>query len=106
MLALLKKYKMQGKHPSIKDIELELSDLVIPENLLSNESLSTDDEQEEEQVTPFRVDSWCPHCHKGVRVCVIATERAIRRLEVLLSSELFFICPGCSRSIFRNGRTT
>nr|AYA93852.1 MAG: E7 protein [Human papillomavirus] len=95
---------MRGQQPTIKDIELDLRELVLPGNLLSNESLSTDDEAEEEQVSPFKVDSWCPNCHKGVRVCVIATTPAIRTLEVLLACNLSFVCPGCSRSIFRNGR--
>ncbi|AUB51276.1 E7 protein [human papillomavirus 215] len=95
---------MQGDAPSIKDINLDLQDLVLPENLLSNESLSTDEETEEEQVTPFQVDSWCPSCHKGVRVCVLASERAIQQLQSLLFEELRFVCPRCSREIFRNGR--
>mgnify|MGYP002759076618 CR=1 FL=1 len=95
---------MQGKHPTIKDINLELSELVIPENLLCNESLSTDEEPEEEQVTPYQVDSWCPNCNKGVRVCVLATSFAIQAFQRLLTQQLQFVCPGCSRVIFRNGR--
>lgn len=95
---------MQGKRPTIKDIDLDLNELIMPENLLSNESLSTDEEQEEEQLTPFKVDSWCPNCHQAIRVCVLATAAAIRRFEVLLVTDLSFVCPGCSRHIFRNGR--
>lgn len=95
---------MQGKKPTIADIELDLEELIMPADLLSNESLSPDDEQQEEQVTPYQVDSWCPNCHQGVRVCVLASAECIRRLEVLLVSGLFFVCPGCSRVIFRNGR--
>ena len=97
---------MQGRKPTIADIELELEELIMPADLLSNESLSPDDEQQEEQVTPFRVDSWCPTCHQGVRVCVLATADCLRRLEVLLVSGLFFVCPGCSRLTFRNGRSS
>ncbi|AUB51283.1 E7 protein [Human papillomavirus type 216] len=96
---------MQGKEPSLKDITLELSDLVMPENLLSNESLSADEDPEEEQVTPYRVDSCCPNCHKRVRVCVLATDFAIYQFERLLLEQLQFICPGCSRVIFSHGRT-
>nr|AYA93945.1 MAG: E7 protein [Human papillomavirus] len=95
---------MQGKHPTIKDIDLDLRELIMPENLLSNESLSTDEEQEEEQLTPFKVDTCCPNCHQALRVCVLATAAAIRRLEVLLVTDLSFVCPGCSRLIFRHGR--
>lgn len=95
---------MQGETPTLKDIDLDLHELIMPANLLSNESLSPDDEQQEEQVTPFQIDSWCPNCHKALRVCVLASAASLRRLEVLLVSDLSFVCPGCSRLIFRNGR--
>nr|AYA94207.1 MAG: E7 protein [Human papillomavirus] len=96
---------MRGEVATIRDINLELEDLVMPANLLSNESLSPDDVPEEEQVSPFKVDSLCQHCNKCIRLCVIATAGAIYLLEqLLLSSELCFVCPACARTTVRNGR--
>lgn len=98
---------MQGKAATIKDIELHLEELVLPLNLLSNESLSLDDEPEEEHLSPFKVDSCCKNCNRCIRICVAATTGAICVLEqLLLSSDLSFLCPGCSRSVVRHGRTT
>ncbi|ATQ38201.1 E7 [Gammapapillomavirus sp.] len=96
---------MRGNRATIKDIELELSELVMPANLLSNESLSPDDTPEEEQVSPFKVDSLCEHCNNCIRICVIATTGGIRLLEqLLLASQLSFLCPGCARTTVRHGR--
>lgn len=97
---------MRGQTATIKDINLELEELVIPANLLSNESLSPDETPEEEQVAPFKVDSLCPHCNKCIRLCVVATAGAIYLLEqLLLSSDLYFVCPACARTTVRNGRS-
>nr|AYA93885.1 MAG: E7 protein [Human papillomavirus] len=97
---------MRGQEATIKDISLELEELVIPANLLSNESLSPDETPEEEQVAPFKIDSLCPHCNKCIRLCVTATAGAIYFLErLLLSSELCFLCPACARTTVRHGRS-
>ena len=96
---------MRGDVATIKDIELHPENLVMPANLLSNESLSPDDQPEEEQVSPFKVDSCCYHCNRGVRICVVASAGAIRHLEhLLLSSDLSILCAGCARTAVRNGR--
>lgn len=96
---------MRGDTVTIKDIELHLEDLVMPANLLSNESLSPDDTPEEEQLSPFKVDSLCERCNNYIRICVTATTGAIRVLEqLLLASQLSFLCPGCARTAVRNGR--
>lgn len=96
---------MIGKQPNIPgDIELELEELVLPQNLLSEESLSPDSEaDEEEELQPFKIDTCCA-CETGVRVCVLATSAAIRTLQQLLLQELKIICPRCSRNLLRNGR--
>lgn len=98
-------FNMRGNSPTVRDIELDLQELILPENLLSNESLSLDDVPEEEQLSPFKVDSWCPNCNQGVRICVLASNGAIRQLEFLLStSDLSILCPGCARARVRHGR--
>lgn len=94
---------MIGKEPQIKDIELDLAELVLPDNLLANESLSPDVEAEEEvELHPFKIDSYCT-CKTGVRICVLASRAAISTLQLLLSQELTIICPTCSKAL-RNGR--
>lgn len=98
---------MIGKESTIKDIELNLNDLVLPSNLLcEEESLSPDCEAEEEQsVTTYKVDSHCYICGTGVRVCVAATTPAIRLFEELLVGGLTLLCPRCSRGHFHHGRS-
>lgn len=97
---------MRGPDVDIDDIELHLESLVLPENLLSNESLSPDTEGQPEEVeqVPYRVDTYCRACGTGVRVCVLATRLAILTLEQLLTVELSLLCPSCSRIHFRHGR--
>nr|AYA94763.1 MAG: E7 protein [Human papillomavirus] len=97
---------MIGNAPDIKDIELELDNLVLPHNLLSDESLSPDDVQEEEEEQfAYRVDTSCYSCGTGVRLTVWATHRAIQTLQLLLTQELNIVCPGCSRHQFHDGRS-
>ena len=97
---------MRGNVATLKDIELHLEELVMPMNLLSNESLSPDETPEEEQVSPFKVDSQCHNCNQCIRICVIATAGAILLLEqLLLSTDLSLLCPGCARTRLRNGRS-
>ncbi|ATQ38540.1 E7 [Gammapapillomavirus 22] len=97
---------MIGPQSDVKDIELHLEELVLPENLLSNESLSPDTEGQPEEVeqVPYRVDTYCKACGTGVRVCVLASRLAILTFERLLVEELSLLCPSCSRTYFRHGR--
>jgi len=95
---------MIGNKPTISDIELELDQLVIPENLLCSESLSPDSEGQEEERAPFKVETCCNSCETGVRLCVYSTHSAIQILEQLLLSELSLLCPACSRNLFHHGR--
>ncbi|AEM24629.1 transforming protein [Human papillomavirus 140] len=98
---------MMGNAPTIKDIELdaELGDLILPSQLLCEESLSPDDSPEEELLSPYRVDSLCNSCTARVRLCVVATADAIQFLERLLFRDLSIVCPRCSRDVLRHGRT-
>ena len=54
---------MKGQAPTLKDIVLELEEVILPQNLLSNESLSLDDAPEEEHLSPYKVDSYCYKCN-------------------------------------------
>ena len=92
---------MRGDVATIPDVVLE--SLVIPAKLLSNESLSPDEQPEEEQC--FRVDTLCYNCKIRIRVCVIASDEAIRELQVLLLGELQFLCPSCARALNNHGRS-
>lgn len=96
---------MRGNNPTIKDIELDLHDLVIPANLIANESLSPDDLPEEEQQLPFKIDCSCGTCGAGVRLAVLATQIGISTLQHLLTSDLSIICPRCFRGHFHHGRS-
>nr|AYA93518.1 MAG: E7 protein [Human papillomavirus] len=97
---------MIGPNIQSGDIELDLESLVLPENLLSNESLSPDTEGQAEEVeqAPYTVDTSCKSCGAGVRICVVASRLAILTLQTLLTLELSLLCPSCSRSVVRHGR--
>nr|QCQ84373.1 E7 [Human papillomavirus 172] len=97
---------MRGPAPRAGDIELELESLVLPQNLLSNESLSPDTEGQPEEVeqVPFKVDTCCWACGAGVRLCVVASRLSILTFEQLLIGELSLLCPPCSKIYCRNGR--
>ncbi|ATQ38547.1 E7 [Gammapapillomavirus 23] len=96
---------MIGNSVNIRDIELNLEALVLPENLLSDESLSPDLVPEEEEQQAYRVDTCCSTCGTGVRVSVLATRSAIRILQGLLLHELSLFCPQCSRLHLQHGRS-
>nr|AUB51262.1 E7 protein [Human papillomavirus type 213]CAD1814379.1 E7 protein [Human papillomavirus type 213] len=88
---------MRGNNPTINDIELHLEELVLPVNLLANESLSLDDQPEEEQQQYYRVDSLCGNCNTRVRLVVLANNAAIRELQQLLFASLSIVCSRCAR---------
>ena len=94
---------MHGEVSTIRDIELHFEDLVLPANLVSSESLSPDDELEEER-NIYKVDTCCDSCERGVRIFVSATVVAIRSFHQLLCAELSVICPGCARRSLQHGR--
>lgn len=96
---------MQGDVATLPDIILE--SLVLPLNLLCNEpneSLSTDEEPEEEQF--YKVDSVCHTCGARLRVCVVASTFAIHTLHSLLLQELHLLCPKCAKQICHHGRAS
>ncbi|AUB51255.1 E7 protein [Human papillomavirus type 212] len=98
---------MRGQEPTIRDINLNLEELVLPANLLSDEDEPPVDDvsvaEEERQL--FRVDTSCANCETGIRVIVYSTNSGVRRLFDLLLEDLSFVCPGCARSSVRHGRS-
>lgn len=98
---------MRGAAPRVDDLNLELNDLVLPINLLSEEVLQpSDDESEapEEELFPFRIDTCCYRCEVNVRITLFAVEFGLRALEQLIvDGKLTFCCTTCARTL-RNGR--
>lgn len=97
---------MRGNKPTIGDINLELSPLVLPANLLCDEALPAEEAQQEEPVCPYRVVTDCGLCQKGLAVHVLATEIGIRTLEQLLCGDVELICPACIRARRHGGQRT
>lgn len=97
---------MRGDVATIQDINLNFDELVLPANLLAaEESLSPDEEPEEEPKEPYKVDTYCVNCRTGVRFFVVATSSSIRTLQQLLLGELSLVCIGCSRVRLQHGRS-
>ncbi|ATQ38220.1 E7 [Gammapapillomavirus 6] len=96
---------MRSTEPTIKDINVELEPLVIPENLLCGEvSLEEEEEEQEEQAqSPYRVVTQCKHCSKQLCVYVVATDVGIRIFEHVLCGDLDLVCPTCGRQQHRHG---
>ena len=96
---------MIGERPTIRDINVNLEELVLPDKLLWSESLSPDSEPEEERDL-YSIDTCCNFCHCRIRVVVFATGSAITLFEQLLFGQLSFLCPRCSRGTSQHGRTS
>nr|AYA93898.1 MAG: E7 protein [Human papillomavirus] len=96
---------MIGERPTLRDIDIDLEELVLPDNLLCSESLSPDSEPEEERDL-YSIDTCCNHCHCRIRVVVYATGSAIILVQQLLLGQLSFLCPRCSRGTSQHGRTS
>ena len=96
---------MIGQRATIEDINLNLEELVLPESLLCNESLSPDVEPEEEERHHYSIDTCCKHCNSVIRIVVYATGSAIHLLQQLLVAELSLLCPLCARNTSRHGRS-
>lgn len=95
---------MIGNNANVQNLAIELDDLILPQNLLAEESLSPDAEPEEEERHPFWVDTSCGTCSAGVRICIFATSAAVQTLQLLLQRELAIVCTGCSKGRLRHGR--
>lgn len=96
--------KMRGDRPTVKQLDIDLEELVLPINLLSDEQLPVEEEVEVELKEPFRVSTCCGICHTNVRLFVLATTPAIRGLEQLLLEDLNVVCVSCAKKESKNGR--
>lgn len=93
---------MRGIAPTNRDLGLNLDELVLPENLLSDETLDT--EEEESQPEHYRVVTDCNRCHCSLRLCVaVQSSFHIRALQTLLLDGLSLVCQRCTREL-NNGR--
>lgn len=97
---------MIGNQPTAESLAINLEELILPENLLAEESLSPDVDPEEEERQPFWVDTCCGTCNASVRLSILATQSAVCLLRVLLQGELSFVCIRCSKDRLRHGRTS
>lgn len=95
---------MIGLQPTKEDINIELEDLVLPQNLIAEESLSPDVDPEEEERHPYWVDTCCGTCKASVRLCILATSTAVCNLSFLLQAQLSLVCTKCSKGRLQNGR--
>lgn len=94
---------MHGKTVTLNDITLELREIIMPCNLeCEEESLSPDTEEER---STFKVDTLCDDCKTGIRICLVASDIGIRRLQQLLTEDVSLLCPGCSRVRLNHGRS-
>lgn len=96
---------MRGEKPTLRDINVDLQELVLPVPLLAEESLSPDADPEEEEQHPYTIDTCCHTCKAGVRLSIVATATAVRTLQVLLFAELGINCTACSKRLYRHGRS-
>ncbi|ALY11243.1 E7 [Canis familiaris papillomavirus 17] len=95
---------MRGVSPTIKDVELELKDLVIPTNLLSGETLEAEEEEFAPEPGRYRVVTPCNICHSSLRLFVeVADETQIHRFHQLLLDGLGIVCATCHRTHFSHG---
>ncbi|QHQ97054.1 E7 protein [Felis catus papillomavirus 6] len=95
--------KMIGVNPSIKDIELDLTELVLPENLLSDESLETEEVEPPPESQAYRILTDCGVCKTTVRLFVLATVGQIRTQQELFLAGLNIICLACCRNLRQHG---
>ncbi|AGV40803.1 putative E7 protein [Felis catus papillomavirus 4] len=94
---------MIGKEPQIKDIELDLDELVLPANLLASEEILEAEEEEEPESNPYRIVTCCVLCHSTLRLVVSATDAQIRAQQDLFLAGLGIICPVCYRNNRNHG---
>lgn len=96
---------MIGTEPAPRDLDIDLRQLVLPQNLLCGESLSQEALEEEEPQSPYRVVTCCTSCSATLRFFVVSTNTGIRDFQELLFGKLSFVCVPCSRRIIvRDGR--
>lgn len=95
--------RMIGNAPTIKDITLELRELVYPANVLCNEELEEDVVEGavgRANNDAYQVVTQCYICRQNLRLAIATDRESLRTLHSLLSENLWLLCAPCSR----NGR--
>ncbi|ANZ90265.1 E7 protein [Bos taurus papillomavirus 21] len=94
---------MIGETPTIRDIDLDLTELIDPQNLLCEEEILAEEVLEEE-LCPYSLRTCCASCSALLRIFVVTSSDSIRTLHQLLLSDLSFLCIPCSQRNLRNER--
>nr|WKV32418.1 early protein 7 [Felis catus papillomavirus] len=94
---------MRGIKPTIKDIELNLTELILPENLLADEILETEEVEPPPDTQPYRILTDCGVCKATVRLFVLATVSQIRTQQDLFLAGLNILCLSCCRNLRQHG---
>lgn len=91
---------MRGNEPNPRHLQLDLHELVLPNNLLSGEVLSSDEEAAEEELEgqPYRIATTCGICKTPVRIFVVASDAGIRNFQDLLLHNLQLLCVTCGKN--------
>lgn len=93
-------FKMRGNQPSIRDISLELQQLVCPVSLECDEVI----EPQAPLPDPYAVAVTCYKCDRELTFCLYASRGGIRELQLLLIESLGLLCAPCSWNLLqRNG---
>ncbi|ANW12190.1 E7 [Canis familiaris papillomavirus 18] len=93
---------MIGKDATLRDIVLEEQPTPV-DNLWCDEELAQSDDEEEEALTnqnlrPFRIQTSCGTCERGIKIVVLCTQEGIHCLETLLCRNTSLCCPTCAAS--------
>ncbi|AEP82735.1 E7 [Canis familiaris papillomavirus 9] len=91
---------MIGKDATLRDIVLEEQPTPL-DNLWCDEELAPSDDEEEESppnqnLKPFRIQTYCGTCGRGIRIVVLCTQDGIHSLESLLCRNTSLCCPTCA----------
>ncbi|ACU27441.1 E7 [Canis familiaris papillomavirus 7] len=96
---------MRGSESDVRDIVLDLHELVLPQNLLSSEVLETEEEEPEPEPGRYRVVTCCNLCHSPLRLFIeSADEGQVRIFHQLLLDGLGILCAVCYRTHCCDGR--
>ncbi|AGS08605.1 E7 [Rangifer tarandus papillomavirus 2] len=87
---------MRGTKPTIKDINLELEEIVSPAHLLCEEVLPPEGAV---PADPYTVSVTCCICYKGLHFAVLSSRSGILQLEQLLLNSLGLLCSGCAKAV-------
>ncbi|AXQ03955.1 E7 [Canine papillomavirus 22] len=91
---------MIGLEPTTKQLDLKLDELVLPQNLLSAESLDTEEEESDPEPVHYRVVTQCDRCDGRLRLFVrVEQQEQIHHLHNLLLNGLSLVCPGCAKDL-------